>query len=93
MFLFRWIKNLILLAVFAALVYLAAHYPVDGKPLYQKLDTVIGSERVKDLKHFFGGLLESAGEGLQENVTETERQKLEKEIYKSLKKKSSSEGF
>lgn len=93
MFLFRWIKNLILLAVFAVLVYLAAHYPVDGKPLYQKFDTVIGSESVKDLKHFFGGLLKSMGNEIQENVTETDRQKLEKEIYKSLKKKNDEQGF
>lgn len=93
MFLFRWIKNLILLVIFAVLVYLAAHYPVDGQPLYQKFDTVIGSEAMKDLKHFFGGLLQSLGDEIQENVTETDRQKLEKEIYKSLKKGDEKESF
>lgn len=89
MFLFRWIKNLILLVVFIVLVYLAAHYPVNGQPLYKKLDSIKQMESVKDLEHLFGGLMQSIREEVHENVTESDRQKLEKEIYKSLKKENS----
>lgn len=89
MFLFRWIKKLFFLAIFALLVWWGANYKVNGKPLYQVVKDFIGSknfdEGTKDLKMFFGGFLKSVGEELQENVTEKERKELETLIKKKVR--------
>lgn len=92
MFLFRWIKKLFFLAVFAALVWWGANYKINGRPLYQMAKDIIGSknfdEGTKDLRMFLGGFLKSLGEGIQENVTEQDRKELETLIKKKVREEN-----
>lgn len=88
MFIFRLIKRLIFFTLFVVLVYLAAHYPVDGKPLYKVGSSFFKSDGfgqgIKDLKLFLGGFLKSVGEEIQENVTESDKQQLQKMIQEQV---------
>lgn len=96
MFLFRWIRRVLFLAVFAALVWWGASYKVNGRSLVQVAKGFVGSknfdEGVKDLKMFFGGFLKSVGEELQEDVTEEERKQLESIIRKEVREKNGNTG-
>ena len=89
MFIFRIIKKLIFFGLFVLLVLWGATYKVDGKTLYQVGKDFIASENfsqsVKDLKMFFGGFLKSVGEQIQEDVSEKDKQQLEKVIQDQLK--------
>lgn len=92
MFILRGLKKLIYLAILGVLVYLAAHYPMHGKPLYQAARDTIGTkgfgETLKDLRQLFGGFLKSVGEELQENVSEQDQKALQNVIEKELKKEN-----
>lgn len=71
-------------------LYWIANYKVDGKPLYQTVKGFLSSgnykEGVKDMRVFFGGLLKTMGEQIQEDVTEDERKQLDNMIQKEMKK-------
>lgn len=92
MFILRGLKRLILLCLLGGLLFLAAHYPVNDVPLYKKAKTFFTSQGFqqgwKDLKLFLGGLLRSVGEEMQEDVSESDRKALEKEIQNHLKGES-----
>lgn len=92
MFILRGLKKLIYLAILGVLVYLAAHYPVKGKPLYQVARNTVGvkgfGETLKDLRQLFGGILKSVGEEMQEDVSEQDQKALQNVIEKELKKEN-----
>lgn len=92
MFLFRFFKKLIFLILFAFLVWWGANYKVNGRPLYQIVKGFVGSENFdqgwKDFKMFSGGLLKSLGEEIQEDVTEADKEELEKMIQKKVREKN-----
>ena len=81
MFMLRGLKNLILLVVFGALIFWAANYKVQGRPLYKIAGGFIQSgnfkEGFKDMKMFVGGFLKSVGEEIQENVTKEDQKQLD----------------
>lgn len=93
MFILRGLKRLFFFAVFCGLLYLAAHYPVKGRPLYQVVKSYWTSQSFetawKDIKMFFGGFLKSVGEEIQEDVTEHEKKELDALIEKEVQKKNS----
>lgn len=88
MFILRGLKRLVFLVVFVVLGYLAAHYPVNGQPLYKvarQFFTSQGFEQgMKDLKMFLGSFLKSVGEEIQEDVTEADRKQLDSLIEKQM---------
>ena len=90
MFLLRFLKNILVLALIVFGVYWAANYKVDGKPFYQVVRGAFASgsykEGVKDIRVFLGGFLKTMGEQIQEDVTEDERKQLDSMIQKEMKK-------
>ena len=90
MFLLRFLKKLLVLALLAFGVYWFASYKVNGKPLYQTAKGFLASgnykEGVKDMRVFLGGFLKTMGEQIQEDVTEDERKQLDVVIQKERKK-------
>lgn len=97
MFLLRWMKKLLILALVVVGFFWVAHYKVDGKPLYQVVKGFIGSDDFsqgwKDFKMFTGGFLKSLGEEIQEDVTEEDKKELEKMIQKKVREKYGNDGF
>ncbi|MBI4124302.1 MAG: hypothetical protein HY466_00030 [Deltaproteobacteria bacterium] len=97
MFLFRWLKKLLVLALAAVGLFWAAHYKVGGVPVYQKAKSYVASEDFrqswKDFKMFFGGMLKSLGEEILEDVTDEDRKELDKMIQKKAGEKYGNGGF
>lgn len=89
MFLLRLVKKLFFLAIFAALVFWAANYKVQGRPLYQVAKDIFRSgsfkEGMKDARMLVGGFLKSVGEEIQENVTEEDKKELDSLIKKKVR--------
>lgn len=81
MFLFRWIKNLILLAMLVVGVWWAsAHFKYQGKT-YQEWGIQIyhsptWQEATKDFRVWIGQFLQGAGKKIEEGVTAEDQKKL-----------------
>ena len=91
MFLFRWIKNLIVLALLAAALYWASgHFSYQGRTYRDWVTLVYNSpvwqEGSKDFRVWAGQVLQGAGKKLQEGVTPAEQKKLENLIQGDLVK-------
>ena len=97
MFLLRWLKKLVVLALVAFGLFWAAQYKVGGVPLYQKAKSFIGSDDFhqswKDFKMFAGGMLKGLGEEIMEDVTEEDKKELEKMIQKKAREKNGNGNF
>lgn len=97
MFLFRWLKKLIVLVLLAFGLVWAANYKMNGKPLYRVAVDFVASpdmrEGWKDFKMLVGGMLKSLGEEIQEDVTEEDKKELEKMIQKKAGEKYGNGNF
>jgi len=97
MFILRGLKKLFFLALFVGLVWWAAHYKIQGKPLYKVAGGFIQSgnfkEGWKDIKLFVGGFLKTVGEQIQEDVTEEDRKKLDSMIKEKAKQGAQNEPY
>jgi len=89
MFLFRWIKNLVLFFLVLVGISWLAKYPYQGKPVYQHVLGFLGSdlaqEGAKDIKVLVGDMLKTLGEEIQEDVKKEEQEALEKLLKKETK--------
>lgn len=96
MFLFRWIKNLILLGMLAVgLWWASGYFKYQGKTyqewaiqLYRSPSLI---EASKDLRIIFGQFLQGAGKKIQEGVTVEDQKKLDAIIQGDLVKRGASE--
>ncbi len=93
MFLFRWIKNLILLGMLAVGVWWASgHFKYQGKTYQEWAIQLYRSptlkEATKDLRMIFGQLLQGAGKKIQEGVTAEDQKKLDAIIQSDTVKSS-----
>ena len=91
MFLFRWLKRLIFLAMLAGLAYLASGYvPWHGRPAREHVKAFFQStqwkEGVKDMRTWAGQLLQIAGKKMEEGVTPSDQKKLDEVFIKDLEK-------
>lgn len=82
MFLFRWIKNLILLTMLAVGVWwVSAHFKYQGKTYQEWAIQIYRSpltqEATKDFRTWIGQFLQGAGKKIQEGVTVEDQKKLE----------------
>lgn len=91
MFLFRWIKNLILLAMLAVGIWWAsAHFKYQGKTYQewaiQTYRSPLLQEATKDFRTWIGQFLQGAGKKIQEGVTVEDQKKLESLIQGDVAK-------
>lgn len=82
MFLFRWIKNLILLGMLAVGVWWASgHFKYQGKTYQEWAIQIYHSptwqEATKDFRVWIGQFLQGAGKKIQEGVTAEDQKKLD----------------
>lgn len=96
MFLWRWFKRCVVLAILAGGAYVVGGY-VDwhGKPAR---DRVIGffrstqwNEGMKDLRTWLGALLQVAGKKIEEGVTPEDQQKLDQLFVEDMQKRPADE--
>jgi hypothetical protein len=95
MFLFRWIKNLILLAMLVVgLWWASGHFKYEGKT-YQEWAIQISrspvwQEASKDFRTWLGQFLQGAGKKIEEGVTADDQKKLDAIIQGDVVKRSAS---
>lgn len=92
----RLIKWVMFLAVFAAAALAITGYKVGGKTIQEHFKIITGSELVKegvkDIRALLGEGLKAAGEAISEDVTDEERQQLEGLVREELQKGRPIEG-
>ena len=91
MFLFRWIKNLIVLGMVVVAVWLASgHFRYEGKTYQEWAIQIYRSpslqEATKDLRMWIGQLLQASGKKIQEGITAEDQKKLDDLIQNDAKK-------
>ncbi|MBI2344401.1 MAG: hypothetical protein HYV02_08735 [Deltaproteobacteria bacterium] len=90
MFLWRWFKRLIYLAIFGAILYAASGYiDIHGKPARVYADEFFRSdlwtEGTKDLRTWMAALLRVASKKIEEGVTPEDQEKLNAIIENDLR--------
>ena len=91
MFIFRWIRKLIFLAILAGVAYFGSSYVnYHGTPVRKIADDFLHSkewiEGSKDLRTWLCALLRMAGDKVQEGITPQDEQKLRQVIESDLRK-------
>lgn len=88
MFLFRWLKNIVYIAVIATATLYIADYNVKGKQVRQYVKDAWKSglivEGAKDIKTWAVQLFD-AGKKVSDNISEKDRKEMEKVIKNELK--------
>ncbi len=89
MFIFRFIKNIVLLAMVVAATLYVANYKVGGKTVQEHVTEAYNSgliaEGVKDLKTWVGDIFKTGQKVAKDNITEKDRAALENLIKNELK--------
>lgn len=91
MFLWRWFKRLVFLAVLAGVAYIAGGYVQwHGRPARDHILAFFQStqwkEGVKDFRTWAGQLLQLAGKKIEEGVTPEDQKKLDEVFLKDLQR-------
>lgn len=89
MFIFRFIKNIVLLALIVAATLYVANYQVRGKTVQEHMAEAYRSgliaEGVKDLKTWGAEIFRTGHKVAKDNITEKDREALENLIKNELK--------
>jgi len=89
MFIFRFIKNIILLALVVAATLYVANYKVGGKTVQEHVTEAYNSgliaEGMKDLKTWIAEIFKTGQKGAKDNISEKDRESLENLIKNELK--------
>ncbi len=88
----RLIKWLVLLAIIAGIALAVTGKKIRGKTIQEHIQVVMQSEALKDLRSLLGEGLKAAGEAISEDVTDDEREQLNKLLQEELKKGKPIEG-
>lgn len=91
MFLWRWFKRAVFLTIVLGIAYVVGGFVQwGGQPARDRVIAFFKSaewnEGVKDLRTWFGALLQLAGKKIEEGVTPADQQKLNAIIEQDLKK-------
>jgi len=88
MFIFRWIKRLLIVIGLGTVVYWGVQYVQTDSPIRQKIDNFrqssVVKEGIKDMKTWAGEALKGAGTKLESDVSEKDRNELDRILQKEL---------
>ena len=88
MFIFRWIKRLLVVIGLGTVIYWGLQYVKTNSPIRQKVDefrqSSVVKEGIKDIKTWTGEALKGVGTKLESEVSEKDRKELDRILQKEL---------